>query len=108
MFGFVSENVICGNPDNSIFLNMQLYLYFPKYCTVGHKSHDPCFHKKYMQAGVMTLVVHYTFAYFSSFSQFFVKKLKTISYWGCSGLKVKYNNHHGQSKKVTTEFWYFS
>ena len=29
-------------------------------CTVGHKSHDPCFHKKYMEASVMTFVVHCT------------------------------------------------
>jgi len=28
--------------------------------TVGHKSHDPCFHKKYMVAGVMTFVGHCT------------------------------------------------
>jgi len=28
--------------------------------TVGHKSHDPCFHKKYMEAGVMTFVAHCT------------------------------------------------
>ena len=27
-------------------------------CTVGHKSHDPCFHKKHMGAGVMTFVAH--------------------------------------------------
>ena len=24
--------------------------------TVGHRSHDPRFHKKYMEAGVMTFV----------------------------------------------------
>jgi len=30
-------------------------------CTVGHKSHDPCFHKKYMETGVMTFVAHCTF-----------------------------------------------
>jgi len=29
-------------------------------CTVGHKSHDPCFHKKYMEVGVMTFVAHST------------------------------------------------
>jgi len=29
-------------------------------CTVGHKSHDPCFHKQYMEAGVMTFVTHCT------------------------------------------------
>ena len=29
-------------------------------CTVGHKSHDPWFHKKYMEAGVMTFVAHCT------------------------------------------------
>ena len=28
--------------------------------TVGHKSHDPCFLKKYMEAGVMTFVAHCT------------------------------------------------
>jgi len=27
-----------------------------EYSTVGHKSHDPCFHKKYKEAGVMTFV----------------------------------------------------
>jgi len=27
--------------------------------TVGHRSHDPCFHKKYI-AGVMTFVAHCT------------------------------------------------
>jgi len=27
---------------------------------VGHKSHDPFFHKKYMEAGVMTFVTHCT------------------------------------------------
>jgi len=26
--------------------------------TVGHKSLDPCFHKKYMEAGVMTFVAY--------------------------------------------------
>jgi len=29
-------------------------------CTVAHKSHDPCFHKKYVEAGVMTFVAHCT------------------------------------------------
>jgi len=29
-------------------------------CTVGHKSHDLCFHKKYMEAGVMPFVAHST------------------------------------------------
>ena len=29
-------------------------------CTVGQKSHDPCFHKKYMKAGVTTFVAHCT------------------------------------------------
>jgi len=31
-------------------------------CTVGHISHDPCFHKKYryMEAGVMTFEAHCT------------------------------------------------
>jgi len=29
-------------------------------CTVAHKSHDPCFHKKYMEAGVMTFAAHCT------------------------------------------------
>ena len=29
-------------------------------CTVGHRSHDPSFHKKYMEAGVVTFVVHCT------------------------------------------------
>jgi len=28
--------------------------------TVDHKSHDPCFHKKYLEAGVMTFVAHCT------------------------------------------------
>jgi len=31
-----------------------------KLCTVGLKSHDPCFHKKYMEEGVMTFVTHCT------------------------------------------------
>jgi len=31
-------------------------------CTVGHKSHDPCFHKKYIEAGFMTFVAHFTIA----------------------------------------------
>jgi len=30
------------------------------YCTVGHKNHDPCFHKKYLEAGVMTFVAYCT------------------------------------------------
>jgi len=30
-------------------------------CTGGHKSHDPCFYKKYMEAWVMTFVNHCTF-----------------------------------------------
>jgi len=30
-------------------------------CTVGHKSHDPCFHEKYMEVGVMTCGPPYTF-----------------------------------------------
>jgi len=34
-----------------------------RYCAVGHKSHDPCFHKKYMEAGVRTFVAHCTFLY---------------------------------------------
>jgi len=29
-------------------------------CTVGHKSHDPCFHVFLMEAGVMTFVAHST------------------------------------------------
>jgi len=29
--------------------------------TVGHKSHDPCFHKKYMEAGVMIFVTRCTY-----------------------------------------------
>ena len=30
-------------------------------CTVAHKSHDaPCFHKKYMEAGVMTFAAYCT------------------------------------------------
>jgi len=29
-------------------------------CTVVHKSQDPYFHKKYMEAGVMTFVAHCT------------------------------------------------
>ena len=37
-----------------------MFLQFCKYCTVAHKSHDPCFHKKYMEAGVMTFVTHCT------------------------------------------------
>jgi len=28
--------------------------------TVGHKSRAPCFHEKYMEAGIMTFVAHYT------------------------------------------------
>jgi len=28
--------------------------------TVGHKSDDPCVHKKYTEAGVMTFVAHCT------------------------------------------------
>jgi len=28
--------------------------------TVSRKSHDPCFHKKYTEAGVMTFVAHCT------------------------------------------------
>ena len=28
--------------------------------TVGRKSHDPCFHKKYMEAGVMAFATHCT------------------------------------------------
>jgi len=29
--------------------------------TVGHKSDDPCVHKEYTEAGVMTFVVDCTF-----------------------------------------------
>ena len=29
---------------------------------MAHKSHDPCFHKKYMEAGVMTFAAHCTVA----------------------------------------------
>jgi len=29
-------------------------------CTVDHKSHDPSFHKKYIESGVMTFVAHCT------------------------------------------------
>ena len=28
--------------------------------SVGQKIHDPCFHKKYMEAWVMTFVAHFT------------------------------------------------
>jgi len=28
--------------------------------TVGHKSYDPCFHKRYTETGVMTFVAHCT------------------------------------------------
>jgi len=29
-------------------------------CTVGHRSRDPCFNKKYMEAGVMTFAANCT------------------------------------------------
>jgi len=32
-----------------------------KYSTVGHKSHDPCFHKKYIEEGFMNFVAHCTY-----------------------------------------------
>ena len=32
-------------------------------CTVSHKSHDPCFYKKYIEAGVMNFVAHCTGSY---------------------------------------------
>ena len=43
----------------SIFLLMLIFL-FALSCTVGHKIHDPCFHKQYMEAGVTTFVAHCT------------------------------------------------
>jgi len=30
--------------------------------TVGHKSHDPCFHKKHIEIGVMNFVARCTFS----------------------------------------------
>jgi len=30
------------------------------FCTVSHKSHDPCFHVFLMETGVMTFVAHCT------------------------------------------------
>jgi len=41
-------------------VNPVVYRLLPKrgslleYCTVGHENHDSCFHKKYIEAGVMT------------------------------------------------------
>ena len=43
--------VVLSQPDDSHR--------FP--CTVGHKNHDPCFHKKYKEAAVMIFVAHRTF-----------------------------------------------
>jgi len=34
--------------------------------TVGHKSHDPCFHEKYMEVGVMNFEAHCTIVHKSS------------------------------------------
>jgi len=44
---------------------------------MGHKSHDPCFHKKYIKAGVMTSVAHYlSMAVFEFFlNQFLVENI---------------------------------
>ena len=40
---------------------MVYYRYFHKRkCTVGHKSHEPCFHVSLMEAGIMTFVTHCT------------------------------------------------
>ena len=51
----------------SILKNKQNMIYFTFLVhqkqvrsTVGHKSHDPCFHEKYMETGVMTFVPHCT------------------------------------------------
>jgi len=42
--------------------NKFAYLYHES-CTVGHKSHDTCFHVFLMEAGVMTFVAHCTVLY---------------------------------------------
>jgi len=41
-----------------------------KNCTVGHKSHDPCFHVFLIEAGVMTFVTHCTCCAYSRPSKF--------------------------------------
>jgi len=47
-------------------------------CTMGHKSHDPCSHKKYMEAGVMTFVVHCT-CNFSADRAYFQQPMLTLA-----------------------------
>jgi len=37
-----------------------LYCFILLASAVGHKRHDPCYHKKYMESGVMTFVTHRT------------------------------------------------
>jgi len=44
---------------------------FLRNCTVGHKSHDPCFHVFLMEAGVMTFVVFCTWCRTSITNLFF-------------------------------------
>ena len=42
------------------FINELFPITRPSFCIVGHKSHGPCFHKKYMEAGVMTFLAQCT------------------------------------------------
>ena len=43
------------------------WLFRPTHCTEGLKSSDPCFHKKCMEAGVITFMTHFTACTLTSF-----------------------------------------
>jgi len=53
-------------PPKFFIWSVQRYTHVPlcEYCefkcTMGHKSHDPCFHKIYMEEEVMTFVAYCT------------------------------------------------
>jgi len=46
--------------DDIININRHFEPFLQPMRTVGHKSHDPCFHVFLMEAGVMTFVAHCT------------------------------------------------
>ena len=59
--------------------------------TVGHKSHDPRFHKKYMVAGVMTFVARFTLKQGKLWTFVEVRvsilSLVTLQFWSLPRLK---------------------
>jgi len=48
------------NTHNPLNPTLSNYVDLLDICTEGRKSHNPCYHKKYMEAAVMNFVAHCT------------------------------------------------